>query len=144
MNYPCNVPTRLKSVKYKLVFSLFFLSHLLVAGQPPVLHIKGFKNEKGNAFIRITNKEGKVVESLVKPILNNEVKFEAASLKEEYYAIEVFHDENNNQKMDTAVLGYPTEAWGVSNNVRPKFRAPALSEMLINVVKNKTVSIIVK
>jgi uncharacterized protein (DUF2141 family) len=144
MNYSSNVPTRLKSGGFRLLISLLFISHLVIAGQPPVLYIKGFKNEKGNAFIRITNKEGKVVESMVKPIQNNEVRFEAGSLKEEYYAIEVFHDENNNQKMDTALLGYPTEAWGVSNNVRPKFRAPAMSEMLINVVKNKTVTIIVK
>lgn len=144
MSCQFNVPTRLKSLKFKLLAFLIFISHLSSGNKPVTLHIKGFKNDKGKAFIRITDKAGKVIESVIRPIQKNEVRFELSSLKDESYAFEVFHDENNNQKMDTAVLGYPTEAWGVSNNVRPKFRAPSLQEMLINVAGNQLVTITVR
>ncbi len=44
------------------------------------------------------------------------------------YAIAVSHDLNGNQKTDTNFFGIPTEAWGVSRNVRPTLRAPTFSE----------------
>jgi uncharacterized protein (DUF2141 family) len=44
------------------------------------------------------------------------------------YAAAVFHDENSNGRIDVNVFGIPTEAWGVSNNVRPKMRAPQFDE----------------
>ena len=44
------------------------------------------------------------------------------------YAVAVSHDENMNGKTDTNFLGIPKESWGVSNNVRPKMRAPKFDE----------------
>jgi uncharacterized protein (DUF2141 family) len=41
------------------------------------------------------------------------------------WAVSVSHDLNGNRKVDTNFLGIPTEAWGVSNNVRPTLHAPA-------------------
>jgi len=44
------------------------------------------------------------------------------------YAVSVVHDINNNQKVDTNLIGIPTEQWGVSNNFRPPMRAPRFEE----------------
>ena len=44
------------------------------------------------------------------------------------YAITCFHDINGNGELDTNLFGIPTEPYGVSNNVRPKFRAPRWDE----------------
>lgn len=44
------------------------------------------------------------------------------------YAITCFHDINGNGELDTNFLGIPTEPYGVSNNSRPKFRAPRWEE----------------
>ena len=44
------------------------------------------------------------------------------------YAISCFHDVNGNGKLDTNLLGVPTEPYGFSNNTRPKFRAPYWKE----------------
>jgi uncharacterized protein (DUF2141 family) len=44
------------------------------------------------------------------------------------YAIAVSHDLNGNRKTDTNFVGMPKEPWGVSNDVRPKFRAPRFDE----------------
>jgi uncharacterized protein (DUF2141 family) len=44
------------------------------------------------------------------------------------YALAVSHDANGNKRVDTNVVGLPTEAWGVSNNIRPALRAPRFAE----------------
>jgi uncharacterized protein (DUF2141 family) len=49
-------------------------------------------------------------------------------LKPGRYAVSVSVDVNENGKTDTNFLGMPTEAWGVSNNARPKLRAPKFEE----------------
>ena len=47
------------------------------------------------------------------------------------YAITVFHDTNDNRRFDRNWLGMPREAWGVSNNVRPRLRAPRFDEAML-------------
>lgn len=49
------------------------------------------------------------------------------------YAVAVSHDLNGNQRVDTNFVGLPTEAWGVSNNVRPRLRAPRFDEAVFTV-----------
>jgi len=49
------------------------------------------------------------------------------------YAIGVSHDVNGNKKPDTNFLGIPIEQWGVSNNIRPKLRAPRFDEAAFQV-----------
>lgn len=44
------------------------------------------------------------------------------------YAVSVVHDLNGNRRVDTNLIGLPTEAWGVSNGVRPTLRAPRFDE----------------
>lgn len=44
------------------------------------------------------------------------------------YALAVSHDLNGNQRTDTNFIGMPKEDWGVSNNVRPRLRAPRFEE----------------
>jgi uncharacterized protein (DUF2141 family) len=52
------------------------------------------------------------------------------------YALAVSHDANANGKTDTNILGMPTEAWAVSNNARPKLRAPKFEEAAFPVGEN--------
>ncbi len=44
------------------------------------------------------------------------VSFE--DIKPGTYAINVFHDENSNKKMETNFIGIPVEGYGFSNNPR--------------------------
>jgi uncharacterized protein (DUF2141 family) len=44
------------------------------------------------------------------------------------YAVSASHDLNGNRKTDTNFVGMPKEPWGVSNDARPKFRAPRFEE----------------
>lgn len=44
------------------------------------------------------------------------------------YAVAIMHDLNGNLILDKNMLGIPREPWGVSNNIRPKLRAPEFEE----------------
>lgn len=67
-----------------------------------------------------------------------------ADVKPGVYAIAVSHDLNGNRKTDTNFLGIPTEAWGVSNNVRPALRAPTFDEAKFEVKAVGTTTISVR
>lgn len=41
------------------------------------------------------------------------------------YGISAFHDEDNNGKLNTNLVGYPMERYGASNNARNTFSAPS-------------------
>jgi uncharacterized protein (DUF2141 family) len=43
------------------------------------------------------------------------------------YSIKAFHDENGNNRLDTNVLGKPTERYGFSNNARGCYGPPSFS-----------------
>jgi uncharacterized protein (DUF2141 family) len=44
------------------------------------------------------------------------------------YGISAFHDEDNDGKLDTNLVGYPTEEYCSSNNARNMFSAPSWSD----------------
>jgi uncharacterized protein (DUF2141 family) len=44
------------------------------------------------------------------------------------YGISAFHDENKNGKLDTNLIGYPTEEYCASRNARNTFSAPSFSD----------------
>ena len=60
------------------------------------------------------------------------------------YAIAVSHDLDGDRRTDTNLVGIPTEAWGVSNNVRPMFRAPRFEEAAVAVPGDATATISVR
>jgi uncharacterized protein (DUF2141 family) len=62
-----------------------------------------------------------------------------AQLSPGTYAVAVVHDRNKNRKTDTGFMGRPKEDWGVSNNVRPKLRAPNFEEARFTVREGEPV-----
>jgi len=61
------------------------------------------------------------------------------------YAVSIGHDLNGNRRVDTNLVGLPTEQWGVSNNARPMLRAPRFDEAVFKVAAgNKEVVIDIK
>jgi uncharacterized protein (DUF2141 family) len=47
------------------------------------------------------------------------------------YAIIVFHDENDNGKLDTNFFGVPVEGYGFSNNAKAIFGSPSFNEVAV-------------
>lgn len=136
-------------MKHLLKFILIALSSSLFAFNmnAPIkgtLIIDGFDSDKGKVFVEVLSSADKTVNQLVLPISGKKVSTQIELPSNGKYAIQVFHDENNNKKMDKNFIGYPTEKWGTSNNAHPKFRAPKLKEMLTEVADGFSVKITVR
>jgi uncharacterized protein (DUF2141 family) len=61
-------------------------------------------------------------------IANGEARCTFAPVPDGVYAIACFHDENDNKRLDTNVLGIPTEGVGASNGARGHFGPPSFDD----------------
>ncbi len=58
------------------------------------------------------------------------------------YAVALYHDLNDNDKIDKYFFGYPKEPFGLSNNFRPLFAAPEFQDCAIELpAQGKSISI---
>ncbi|MBE9191359.1 DUF2141 domain-containing protein [Gloeocapsopsis crepidinum LEGE 06123] len=57
------------------------------------------------------------------------------------YAVTVFHDENNDQKLNTNFLGIPREGFAISNNPPVKIGAPKFSNASFSVEGDTTIRV---
>ncbi len=93
--------------------------------------ITGFSNEEGNCRFALDNskavyeREDSVWIGKVLPIVNKQVIVVIDSLSFGDYAVRVFHDENQNEEIDTNFLGIPTEDYGYSNDASDWFGPPS-------------------
>jgi len=60
------------------------------------------------------------------------------------YAIAIFHDNNNNKKLDKNWFGVPTEGYGFSNNVFGTFGPPTFQEASFKTKTNSTTRLNIK
>jgi uncharacterized protein (DUF2141 family) len=54
------------------------------------------------------------------------------------YAISLLHDENDNEKMDTRLMGIPKEGYGASNDARVTFGPPKFADARFPLTQNQT------
>ncbi len=99
------------------------------------VHVSGFENADGAAGIAVWNgargfpeQIEHAVATTYAPIQDGVAVAGFDELEPGRYAITVYHDTNDNRRFDKNWLGLPKEAWGVSNNVRPRLRAPRFAE----------------
>ena len=96
-----------------------------------IVHIDGFRNQKGNAGITVfTSPDGwpenndKAFTHDGHPFTGNKATMEL-QLPAGRYAIAVLHDENSNHKLDRNMIGWPKEGFGFSNNPKVNLSAPS-------------------
>ena len=53
-------------------------------------------------------------------------------------AVKVFHDVDEDTEVDLHLVGFPTEAYGISNNVRAMFGLPDFSEAIVRLSEPTT------
>lgn len=115
------------------ILSLFLIGITISQAQQKemfdvVVNISNFKSNKGHAMVAVFDNEKSFLITGIKSakvkIENNTCSVTFKNLPKGIYAISMFHDENNNDKMDTNVLGIPKEAYGCSNNAKGSFGPP--------------------
>jgi uncharacterized protein (DUF2141 family) len=135
--------------------NFLFLLSFLFAPLPTskvslTVNVSGFSDNVGKSYIALyrpkdvwpeINKQfiGKVVAINGK---TSTVKFD--NLECGTYAVAVFHDRNNNGKLDKNMLGIPVERYGFSNNARETFSAPSFGSASVELQKDRAIAIFVK
>ena len=103
--------------------------------------ITGLKNNDGKVMIQLMDEHKKTVKQAMLSIKNKKAEWIVNDISGGRYAIRLFHDENNNQKMDTNFMGIPKEGYAFSNNAKGTFGPPAHEKTLFECQTNKTIDI---
>ena len=103
------------------------------------IDIIDIRNNTGNIMLQLFNENEKVVTQEMSPIKDKKCSFSITNLKPGKYAVRYYHDENQNDKMETNLVGKPTEGYGFSNNVIGKFGPPAFEKWLFEITGDKMI-----
>ena len=57
------------------------------------------------------------------------------------YAVSLYHDENNNAKLDTNPAGMPTERYGFSRDAQGRMGPPAFDDAVLDLQADTTVTV---
>lgn len=105
-----------------------------------VVHVTGFRNQKGDAGgVIFASPDGwpenneKAYQHGPFPITGDHATVTFEHVKPGHYAVAVIHDENMNHKLDRNFLGIPKEGFGFANNPRVAFSAPSWAAAAIDV-----------
>ncbi|MEQ8580032.1 MAG: DUF2141 domain-containing protein [Balneola sp.] len=89
------------------------------------LYIEGIEELKGEIRIAMFDSKEKYtkdpIHAIVLPVDSTTIIWTQEMLPYGEYAIAVYHDKNENGKIDTNFLGIPKEEYGFSNNARGRF-----------------------
>ena len=104
-----------------------------------VMEINNLESNKGPIYIRILDENENPVIVGTSPVINYSAEISFDSIFPGKYAIQFFHDENKNQKMDFNLIGIPKEKFGSSNDVKPILGPPKFEKMLFEIYEDKKI-----
>ena len=114
------------------------------------LVITGVDDVKGSMYIAVfDNKESfpDFGKQLVEKVLLVDSKTLSCTFKDlpnSDYAVAIFHDKNNNGKLDKNAFGIPLEPYGFSQNARARFSAPPFNDAKIVLDGNQSIEITIQ
>ena len=103
------------------------------------MEINNLESNKGPIYIRILDENENPVIVGTSPVINYSSEISFDSIFPGKYAIQFFHDENKNQKMDFNLIGIPKEKFGSSNDVKPVLGPPKFEKMLFEIYQDKKI-----
>ena len=102
--------------------------------------VTDFDSNKGKVFLGLYNSETSFLNTQYKNVIlsikDNTCTYTFTNVPEGTYAISLYHDENDNGKMDTNIFGAPKEDYGCSNNARGFMSAPKWDDAKFKVTTN--------
>jgi uncharacterized protein (DUF2141 family) len=134
----------------RLLLFIALFSASFVYGQTNktlTINFIGYKGHKGNLYIALYNSEesyldkSRVAASKIIKAENGNTVVSFSVKENEYYAIAVFLDENENAKLDTNLFGIPQEFYGFSNNVIGLMSSPSFNKAKLKMDADKTITI---
>jgi len=128
------------------ILTSFFLSQAQEKESNTItVTISGMKSDKGAVYVALYNSEKDFLKKNFKGNIVKVTDTHATAIFENIengiYAISVFHDENDNKKMDTKIFGIPKEPIGTSNNATGFMGPPKFKDAKFNVTADVTIPI---
>lgn len=130
----------MKTVLLMALSSMMFffagITTVLCAQHSLTIEITNFENDKGEVLLALyksengfPNDEDKAFKLARVKITDKKAILVIENLPSGDYAFALFHDENENGKMDTNFMGVPKEGYAFSTNFKPRFSAPDFDEV---------------
>ena len=136
--------------KVMITCVLLLISVLSIQAQEKQSHtvtvtISGMNVDSGNVYVGIYDSEATFLETPYKGAIAKVSKKKATAifrgLEKGVYAVSVFHDENNNKKMDTNFIGIPKEPTGCSNGAKGFMGPPKYKNAKFKVIKSMVIPV---
>ncbi|NQX85617.1 MAG: DUF2141 domain-containing protein [Flavobacteriaceae bacterium] len=109
-------------VIFVLNFMCLFTLQAQEAGSTIVVNVSEISSNKGKIIVGLYANSDDFLKHIIDgkrvEINNKSCSVSFKNIPEGTYAISLFHDENNDGKMDTNFMGIPTEDYGCSNDAR--------------------------
>ncbi|TAE69475.1 MAG: DUF2141 domain-containing protein [Bacteroidetes bacterium] len=123
-----------------MIFSIYFFIYFWVETHTLTISIQKIPSEKGKMMFAVYDSEKNymneknAIAKKVAKIKNGKATVQFENLKAGKYAFVYFYDKNNDNTLNTNVLGIPTEKYGFSNKASGVFGPPSFqkSSFLIN------------
>jgi len=131
---------------YLFLILLFSVSFISAQNGKLTITVTNIKEVKGTLHIGIYNKkenfpkEKLEYKRLVLPVKSNTLTH-TITLPKGDYAISIYQDQNLDNECNKNWIGYPTEAFGFSNDVKPMLSAPSFSKCMFTVGSSSSISI---
>jgi len=119
--------------KISAIYLLLAPVLILTAQSSLTVEIVGLESNKGVVIVALLDKHEKDVMDQTCIITENKCTVVFNDVKHDQYAVRFFHDENQNEELDTNFLGIPKEGFGFSNDAMGKFGPRDFSEWLFEV-----------
>ena len=132
--------------------SLIFIFGMLIGIFPTnnpqlIIKISNIEKTKGEIKVGIFNtdrnflKEGAAIRNYSVKVDKNTAVLTITDLPKGEYAVSMYHDENSDNECNRNFIGIPKEAYGFSNNIKPKMSAPKYNDCKFTFEENKTLNI---
>lgn len=134
-----------------LILYLSFLTSFFGNVNPQLtIHVQNIKSLKGEIIIGVFNtdkdflKDGVAIKNYTIAVDKATETIVIKDLPKGEYAVSLYHDENSDNECNRNFLGIPKEAYGFSNNVKPKFSAPSYKDCKFLLLDNKVLDIVLR
>ena len=122
-------------MKKQMLFISAFLLVLVSFGQQScelIVKVENIKKVEGSLMVAIYDHEDHFLTKEIigkgKVIKSNQIEFHFEGLGEGTYAVSLFHDKNDNGKLDSNFMGIPSEPYAFSNNAKGMFGPPSFEQ----------------
>ena len=116
-----------------------------VEQQTLLIVVDGVDGIKGNLMVGLYNSAGSHMKETAYAfkvaVTESIMEIKVDDIKDGEYSIAVYHDVNDNGKMDSGLFGIPTEKYGFSNNAKGFMGAPSFENSRIGFPEQKVVRI---